>query len=96
MEVKESNYHSIKGILDRNHGGDSSRFNDTELRSFFQAHDDTITKLRKEEKPKVKTNVIRISKFSPTPYAEKLMKETFGNVETLMKKSGYRVFKSLK
>jgi len=29
-------------------------------------------------------------------YFEKLMKETFGNVETLMKKSGYRVFKSLK
>jgi 16S rRNA (guanine1207-N2)-methyltransferase len=29
-------------------------------------------------------------------YFEKLMEDTFGNVETLIKKSGYRVFKSVK
>ena len=29
-------------------------------------------------------------------YFEKLMEKTFGNVETLIKKSGYRVFKSVK
>lgn len=29
-------------------------------------------------------------------YFEQLMEKTFGNVETLMKKSGYRVFKSVK
>lgn len=47
-ENKNANYHSVKGSLDRAKWK-ASRFNDTELKIFFRATDETIKKLREDE-----------------------------------------------
>src|SRR3989304_2683229 len=69
---EEANYGMVKGTLERAKYN-SNKFNDSELAAFFNASDQTIKRLRKEE-PTVIIKKIMTYKFSPAIHSQQLMK----------------------